>query len=287
MYRHLRSLGALIALGGTAHAGGFTQPEGAHYAKVWGRVMIGHDGHLANGDGAELYIGVRSDDIGGVAYRDLSLNVYAEYGLFDGTTLIVSGVPYGHARVNRAPTSYVGPLGLGARQRLLVAGPLHLAIEGRYAWYPGVGSDVLAFGWSDAGDWTYQPTLEGHRGDAEVQAGLGLPFGLWATASAGGRVTSTAGVDPAILASGQLGWSSPVGVVIDAHLVAYEPLGRVESPANVAGTGQTRYLGYGFGASWWFSPSWAVTIGADSALYADANAAALPVIIGFEHRATR
>jgi hypothetical protein len=112
MSRHLRPLAALIALTGAAQAGGWTQPEGAYYAKVWGRLLKGGKGYLANGESAELFLRPPGGEAVEAPFLDTSLNVYAEYGLLDGTTLLASAVPYGRAKVEDEVAHYVGPIGL-------------------------------------------------------------------------------------------------------------------------------------------------------------------------------
>lgn len=265
-------LGVLL-VAGEARAGGWTQAEGAWYVKAWGRLLSGGRGFV--GDGANEALGRD--------FTDQAFNLYGEYGLLPDTTLVVQATPFGRAAVGDASTLYIGPLGLGARQRLY-AGAVQLAVEGRYFYQPDVGEEVLARGVAGGDAWVYVPTVETHRFDAEVQLGAGLPAGLWLSAAAGLRAHTRDALDPAVIGLAQLGWSSSFGLVAELHGTLYEPLGDVEPPFNVAGTGQTRYVGLGLGLSYWFHPSWAVSLGADSAPFAVANAAAAPLTLGIEHR---
>ncbi|MEZ4470369.1 MAG: hypothetical protein R3F60_06125 [bacterium] len=115
---------------------------------------------------------------------------------------------------------------------------------------------------------------------------MGQPLGFgWLAVSGGVRVSGRTGIDPAIVGSAQVGWQATDAVQLDFHLNLHEPMGEVEV-TNVTGAGQTRYLGFGVGVSWWFSPVWALASGFEGVAYARSNAATPTVTLGIEHRAT-
>lgn len=292
---------ALLALApSAAAAGGWTQPEGGYYVKVWNRLVTGERGYFNDGDSRDL----------GVRFTDWSLNVYAEYGVLDWLTVVLSVTPVAYATLSRADdaqeeprgiiagagpqgpvvneadaTAYVGPLGAGARFALL-QGTVNLAAELRYAYAPPLGDTVIGRGsnpwrWRP---WIYRPTLEAHRFDGELQLGVGLPWGFWITAHGGARYTvSDDDIPAAATAFLQAGVSLPLGFVLEAHSAAYLPFDDVELN-DIAGVGNTRYIGLGFGASWWFTPHWSITAGIDGAVLAESNLAAAPILFGVEHR---
>ncbi|MEZ4464332.1 MAG: hypothetical protein R3F43_07400 [bacterium] len=72
--------------------------------------------------------------------------------------------------------------------------------------------------------------------------------------SGGVRVSGRTGIDPPSWAARRSAGRPPTPQ-LDFHLNLHEPMGEVEV-TNVTGAGQTRYLGFGVGVSWWFSPVW-------------------------------
>jgi len=64
----------------------------------------------------------------------------------------------------------------------------------------------------------------------------------------------------------------------------YEPFFEEVIVTNTAGAGQTRYLGFGLTASWWFIPQLAALIIFDGVFYAESNAATPSLGIGLESR---
>lgn len=279
------ALTGLCALISSAQAGGWTQPEGEGYAKLGMRGLTGSRGFLPDGSVTGL----------DGTFTDLRTEIYAEYGLSDRLTLVTLLAPVGLASFsgdadNAAgtgdeSTTYVGPLLVGARYGLKTDGALRLAIEGHVGGTPGVGDDSVGLGSSDDGDpYSYTPAVAAMQGDLELQAGLGLSGGYWLSAGVGMRAWAAddAERDPAVTGSFQVGWASGT-IVVDLHMNLLQPLGDVEA-FEVAGTAQTAYLGIGPGFSWWFNPAWAMHVGLDSVLFAEANAAAAPVVLAVEHR---
>lgn len=262
---------------GAAVAGGWTQAEGGLYAKLTGRVVSGDSGYLHDGTGEAL----------GGELLDSQVQLYAEYGATEDLTLVCALVPHGYATfeeeregVSGGRTHYVGPLGVGARYGLVTDGPVRVAVEGGYAWQPPVGDGALARG--EAPGFRYEPTVSGHRVNGELQAGVGLPWGSWASLSGGWTQLVADGVDPAFTGFGQVGVSR-WGVALEAHVTAHLPVGDVTAD-DVAGTRQTRYVGRGFSVSYWFVESFALHLGVDGVFFAESNLRAAPYLFGVEHR---
>ena len=128
----------------------------------------------------------------------------------------------------------------------------------------------------------YVPTVATRFATAALEVGQPLSFG-WLAATGGLRLSGRTGLDPVIIGSAQLGWQTTPTVQLDFHLNLHEPMGEVEV-TNVAGAGQTRYLGVGIGVSWWFSPAWALAGGFEGVAYAASNAATPTLSLGLEHR---
>jgi len=249
----------------TATAGGWTQPSGGFYAKVWDRSLIGSKAYLASGEALEVD-----------SFQDHALNLYGEYGLLDQLTLVGFTTPVGWATYGEESTSYVGPSFVGARWGLL-QGAVPLAIEAHYGFAPSVGERDLA---PLDPTLAYIPTVATQRVDGELQVGYGLPGG-WATASVGARYFTADGLDPVLTANAQLGYSSSFGIVAELHAGLARPFGDVEV-TNVAGAGQTDYLGLGVGVSYWFNDHVGVSAGVDGVVYARSNAATPALTLGIE-----
>ncbi len=261
----------LSLVSSVAWAGGWTQEEGAYYAKVWGRALVGENGYFADRESRTL-----ADP-----FTDLSLGVYGEYGLTPGWTLLATGAPVGYASAGEGSALYVGPL-VGGVRRAILTGDVRLAVEGRYGFAPGVGDKVVGQGVVEGQPYVYRPALLNHQGELELQVGWGWGGG-WLSGSAGAQASSAEGVDPAVIGSFQVGVKAWDAFVFDMQLWLREPLGDV-TDTNVAGVGQTRYLGVGLGASWWFSQSWGLRLGLEGVFYAASNAAAAPLTLAIEHK---
>ena len=254
-----------------ALAAGWTQPEGAAYAKLSYRGLFGSGVFGADGEIFEMPDG----------YTDHAVNLYAELGLRDDLTLIVLSNPFGYAASGDESTTYVGRTAIGLRAGGAF-GNTRIAVEGRFGFAPDIGETSVASGVVGDQAYTYVPTVQTQSYTGELQVGQPLSFG-WLAVSAGVRGFSREGLDPAIIGFGQLGWNMNDTMTLDMHLNLHEVLGDVEV-TNVAGAGQTRYLGIGFGYSWWFSKSVAFNAAFEGVAYAESNAATPSLNVGFEYR---
>lgn len=243
----------MIFLLSTAVAGGWTQPEGALYAKAGYRAVMGTGGFGAGGDVVEL------DE----SYLDQLVVVYGEYGLTDSWTLVVNAAPIGHARYGDQSTLYTGPDRVGVR-RAITTGAMRTAVEVRYGFTPGLGAVNLA-----GGDVDFTPGVPGHVVEGEVQLGYGWGPN-WVTASVGGRGHTA--LSPAMLAGLQVGrqWEH---LVLDLHLPATLVLGELNG-WNYMGTGDTNYVGMGVGIGWWFNDTIGLSTAFEAVAFAEANRAA-------------
>jgi hypothetical protein len=251
----------------TAHAKAWTQPEGDGYAKVWARGIFGGDAFAADGS-------IEPSK----TYQDVSLRHYVEYGLTDDWTLLSYGAPAGFAAYGDNSTGYVGPLALGIR-RGFIDGPVQLAAEVHYGYAPPVGDDDLAA--QDAA-LSYRPAVDTHLGVGELQVGYGLGWG-WMVASVGFQWNSADEIDSAVTGFAQLGAQLAEAWTAETHLALYEPLGDVEV-TNVSGVGQTRYLGFGLGLSWWMTESLGLSVGLGGAVATKSNASTPSLTTGVEGR---
>jgi hypothetical protein len=252
-------------------AGGWTQPEGGVYLKVWDRTLVGSAALLLDGESADT----------GETYQDHALNYYLEYGLTDTWTLVSMGRPVGWARFGDESTGYVGDLRLGVR-RALLRGGVNLAAEARYGYAPAVGTEAIGRGVAAGTPFVYVPAVQTHSLDGELQLGVGFGRG-WYTAAAGVRWASARGVDPVVSAQTGVGYQFGLGLALDGYLALHQPFGEVAS-VNVAGVGQTRFFGFGLDAAWWLGAHWAVALGLGGVFFAESNAATPAVTVGFAYR---
>jgi len=270
---------ALLGWGSSASAGGWTQPQGGYYQKVWTRILVGSVAYTADG--------LREGQGGFPRYQDYQLNFYGEVGLVDRLTLVVATTPLGFASMNGESALYVGPTYAGLRAGLL-QGDWNLALEAHYGFAPGVGDDPLYDEQVDRGDGTlrrviYAPAVQNHRGELQLQVGTGLRRGGWITASLGARLSSNAAIDHALTAYWQYGhpferWT------IEVHAALYEPFGADVEVTNISGVGQTRYLGFGLSTTIWMVPTVGLYLGFDGVVYATSNAATPALYLGVEVR---
>lgn len=264
-----RIIGLLVVvltamLPSTAAAGGWTQPDGAGYAKVWASGLFGSDAFGLDGTG-----------VGTQSYRLITLSAYGEYGITDDLTAVGIITPIGSAVYGDRSNTFVGSMLAGIRQRF-VDGPVQIAVEVRAGGSPGIGAKDLAA----EDDFEFRPTVQTGQLDSEMQVGIGLPFG-WFAASFGPRWNSA--IDNELIGFAQVGVGPFGGFVADLHTTFNEPLRELEV-LNVSGAGNTRYLGYGVGLSWWATQTVGFHIGADGAVYAQSNAATAPLQVGVEFR---
>jgi len=266
------ALVALLTAPTSAHAFGWTQPRGGHYLRVWNRLNIGNRGIFADGQLRPL----------GAVFVDTQANYYLEYGLTDQLTLVGFGAPLGFATMGDESTVYTGPLSGGLRWGF-AAGDWRFAAEAHYGYAPSLGARAIGAGVAEGRVWTYAPAAETHRGELEVQFGRGVGSRGWITGNVGGRVFSAADFGPALYGSVQFGWAFLSGFTVSATVQAHQPLVAVTA-TNVSGVSATRYVGFAVDVSYWLNPHWALNAGFGGAFAAQANAAAAPIVIGFEHR---
>jgi hypothetical protein len=273
----LRTVVGLVLLLGArpeASAAGWTQPAGGVYLKVWDRTLVGTQAILLDSE--------RGDT--GATYQDHALNYYLEYGLVEGWTLVSTGRPFGWARFGDEATAYMGEVQVGVR-RALVRGGVNLAAEARYGYAPDLGAKVIGRGVADGVAFVYAPTVETHGVDGELQLGVGFPWG-WYTASAGVRWLSGEGLDPVLHAHTGVGYRFAFGLVVDVYAALHQPLGEVEA-VNVAGAGQTRFVGLGLDLAYWLDEHWALALGVGSVVFAESNAATPALTVGFAYSGGR
>lgn len=274
-------------------AGGWLQPEGDHYVKVWMRSLMGKKAFLSDGQVREL----------DANFKDISLSAYSEYGLNRNTTIVLSSTFLGLAtfesddsNTKTGDTMYIGPLELSMR-KAISTGPLKVAFQFGYGYTPPVGNETIAEGAlqdenmdSCGGSclFFYTPTVNAHRVVSELQVGYGFLNGIWITGNVGGGYPflvedDNIDLDPTIHGVFQVGkeWSS--GLVANFHLNFVQPLGDVIRN-EISGRGQTKYISPGVGMSYWLTKHWSVLVGADFVIQAASNLGALPIAIGIEHR---
>jgi len=268
----LACLGAFTAAPRKAHAFGWTQPRGAHYLRVWNRLFLGSRGYFADGGSRPL----------GQSFLDTQANYYLEYGLTNRLTLVTFGAPVGFARAGDDSAVFVGPIAAGLRAGT-EAGQWRFAVEGHYGYAPSLGARSLASGVSEGFAWLYAPAAETHRFDLEGQWGRGVGRRGWITGNLGVRAYTATGFGPALYGTVQFGWAFASGITTSVSVQAHQPLVSVDL-TNVSGVSATRFVGFAADVSYWFTRRWAVTAGIGGALMAQSNAAALPIVLGIEHR---
>lgn len=269
----LALVAAIAVAPGEARAWGWTQPRGAHYLRTWVRGLFGSRAYLASGSIESL----------GTGFTDIALHAYLEYGITDHWTFIASGRPLGWSRLGERSAVYTGDYTAGVR-RSLVRGDWNVAAELRYSYVPPLGDESLGGGVINGAPWEYRPTVETHAFHGELQFGRGLGRIGWITAFVGAKYLTRPSLQPVLQAGVQGGARFDFGLMVAVSVLTSVPFqGFAES--NVSGAGNTRYIGWGLDLSYWFTPRWSVSAGVGGAIIADANAGALPILLGFEHRA--
>ncbi len=133
--------------------------------------------------------------------------------------------------------------------------------------------------------YVYQPTVATHRFAGELQLGRPVGSGGWITAQVGARAFTSSDLAPVAIYGGlQFGWQFRFGLTASASVLTNQPIGSGTGVSNISGAGVTRYVGFAVDLSYWFTPRWAITAGIGGAFVAESNAAALPILFGFEHR---
>lgn len=274
---------ALIALPLTAEASGWVQDRGSCYAKLWDRSIFGAKAYSAEG---------LRDTQDVPSYQDHSINLYGECGVHPRLTVFGSAAPFGYAKSGDGDTVYLGPFSAGLKVGLLTTGRLRLALSARYGYAPAVGDEVLSESQFDAGGGRmvraiYQPAVENHLGELSIGVGVGFSLGgkpgYWG-ASLGARLNSADGVDHVLVATTQVGMTFFSRLALDLHFGLHEPFFQAVDLTNTAGVGQTRYLGFGLTASFWFIPQLAALVFFEGVFYAESNAATPSIGLGLESR---
>lgn len=261
----------LAALAAPAHGGAWTQEQGSAYGKVVGRFLVGDEAFDLDGDHMKV-----------APYRDANVSVYAEYGIRDSWTALVTSTPVGACIYGNAAGAYMGPTAAGLRYGL-AKGPTRVAVESRLGKSQAFdGGDLALSNTSGEGPdgVSFIPAIATTFVDGEIQVGRG--FGrFWGVGSVGLRWHSNPDLGSVVIGFWQVGATLPAGFVLDLHGTAWLPRSPVQS-INVYGVGQTAYLGVGAAASWWFSERIGVHVGSEAVFWAVANAATPTMIIGLE-----
>ncbi len=260
-----------------ASAGGWTQPAGGHYAKFGGRAIPGQGFFLDAGDEASL---------APRPYVDIAIEGYVEYGLTDAWTLVGQATPIGYARVDDGGTPYTGVVQAGVR-RALSRGRHNLALQVDVGYTPPLGERDLFEASPPRGDggrvYRYVPAQSGAQADLLLGYGLGLDR-VWVSADLGVAGFSNPDIQPAVLSRAEIGWETAkrnrwVFAVPTRTHVGPGP------DTNLAGSGQTDYVGFMIGYTLVFGASdWGVTTGLLGVATATANEAAPTIPIHVEHQ---
>lgn len=263
----LTSSALLLSSSTAMAAGAWSQQPGEFYAKIWNNTIVGENAYTLDGDTLEL----------GVPYSLISLDYYAEVGLGKKLTLLSTGKPLGHARFGERRANYLGPLEFGLRRSFSLPASIETSLEAAYG-FQGVSDRNLA---PPRAAYIYAPTVPTQHVRLEVAAGRGFGWG-WITGSAGTKLFSNEQISPAIIAFLQAGYQINARWQSEFHLILNQHTGTLEV-LNVTGAGESNYLGFGFGFSYWLSDRFAFNFGADGGL-AQSNAAAPSLRLGFELR---
>ena len=268
---------AMIAPARTASAGGWTQPEGAYYAKVWNRTLVGRRAFVTERTTARLP----------EPYQDHQLNIYGEYGITDEFTLTLNSTALGFATFGDESRVYSAGGALGLRYRM-TEGAISSAVEVQAGLRPGsglLGSGTVQVdrgGVVETDDFIAEPSVGTGYGSLDFQVGYGLSF-FWLAATGGLRAFTNTELKPAFYINTQIGWITRIGLMLDLHFNWHHSTGSIDR-INMYGAGQTRYLGFGLGASWWLTDHFAINAGLDGVFFATANAATPSVLLGVEFK---
>lgn len=250
-----------------AHAGAWTQAEGDHYAKIWGLLLRGGAGFDLEGETFETD-----------TYQNYSINYYVEYGLIEKWTILSHGRPVGYANYGGNTTPFVDDLNAGVRRGFL-NGPVRLGIEGTFGFRGIAPGRNLA---PSNVDWTYAPAIQTGTAKIEGQLGVAIPNG-WIALNAGLRGYTEEELTNSFVGLFQVGYTIRNKVTLDLHLPINLVLGEIET-LNVAGSGETDYIGAGLGVSWWLKPDFAINAAFDGVVSATANSATPAIMFGIEVR---
>ena len=265
----------LLLLTQTALAG-WTQPQGAHYAKVGVRGIVGNRAMLAEG----ITIATVDQEVEVEPLQDWALQLYGEYGISDDWTGVIQASPVGFSRYGDRSTVYTGQLKLGIRHGLMT-GTHNLAVQVDVGYTPPLGQEDLSAG-------SLLPELVFVPIESHVEAGGQLQYGAgfghnWVSLAAGAAWLST--LDPIAMGGFSLGRTFPKrGNRLDLHIPFRIPFAPLREPANFAGTGDTRYIGIGIGYTFTFGDGWGVQTSGEAVLVGAANIGAPTIPLYLEHK---
>ncbi|CAN0564483.1 unnamed protein product, partial [Laminaria digitata] len=253
-----------------AQASAWTRPAGTGYLKLYIRSLIGRHAYV---DGRTML------DLGSV-YQDHQLNAYGEWGVTDDLTVSLEGNALGLTAFNGEVDPYMAGVMAAVRYRLQVE-PFVLSLQ-----LHGGGRPALAqpTGVVDVDGRTIEvlPVVGTLVGGGSVRAGWSVDD-VWLSTATGLRFHSSEALDTAIFAQVQVGWHLSSALTIAGHLHLWHALGDL-GPVNVLGAAQTRYLGFGVGATWWLWSDVGLHAGFDGVVYAYNNAATPSLLLGLEFR---
>lgn len=247
--------------------------EGNTYGKVWARATVGKKGFDLEGETFDTE-----------SFTLLSARLYGEYGLTDRITLVGYAEPFGFASYgddseNLSSKAFIGPVEVGSRYGIL-DGPLKLAAELRLGATSEMGEENLA---PEGEAFVFVPAIGTANATGELQLGYGFSS-FWVMARAGFTYfTNSDAIDPALTGRFQFGWNSSFGLGLALNTMYYQPTGEVDF-TNVAGVGNTSYLGWGLGVSYWFIENLGVSASFEGVVFAKSNAATPAITLGFEAR---
>ena len=250
-------------------AGGWTQPEGGHFAKAGVRVLPGSTFFDGNG----VTTSIRS-----APYVDLSLDLYGEYGVSDEWTLVGEGTPFGFATVDGNGAPCAGLLQAGLRRRL-AHGRHNVSLQVDAGITPPLGTaDLFDASPVVAGrPYAYIPTQAGAQADVRLGYGLGMRS-LWLGGQLGVGAFTHPDIAPAVSGHAQIGVQLPQNNRLACTLpFRWHTSGFAN---NVSGSGQSDYVGFNLAFDVSFGRSgWGAGVGGAGAFYATANEASPATVV--------
>lgn len=259
----------LLSLSTQAHASAWTQPEGGSYFKVSTKSLIG-----STALSEEAIVQLPH------TYQDHQLRLYGEWGVSQQVTAIFEATPLGITNYDSESRVYIGEMKAALRYQLaLEPFVMSFQLDGG-----GRPSPTQALATLTVADQILEirPVVGTLLGGASLRAGKS--FGsMWVSGHAGAQFHSAESLNTALFGYLQGGWHALDSLTIDIHLSLWHSLGDL-GVLNVLGSGQTRYLGVGLGATWWMTPRLGLHGGIDGVFYADHNASTPPIILGLEFR---
>lgn len=267
----MRGLGQLLALLAALTPAGAVAAEPG-FAKASVRSLFGDSAYDAEGERVRL-----PRD-----YRDHQLRLWGRWPLDETWALFGGLAPVGWATYESRSRIYFGGGSAGASVRLL-RGPVDLELQAEFGARPE--GPTLFSGVVEGSALRLRPSVGTLFGSAHLSALRGLGWG-WVRAALGATGFSRDGLDPALDAYVQLGWTPIRPLEFDLHLSGGWSFGDL-SPVDVLGNGQTRYLGLGLGVAWWAFEDLGVTASFDIGPFARSNAYSPALGLGLVARIPR